>query len=196
MCTFPRFTGIIRFKIEINICFIRATTKFVSGTYHYLNGVPSKPSVKGKKQVCLDCNGAVASPALLQMVPHVLLPSTKANKLKKHQRRRSIQDLQSEIWYNRKLAAFSHRVWRDLFFCSSVIPKPHSWKPGFIYHCFAWLLVLGLTRFKTGFAANIYIAYPFLRLFCELPQFPSQIYNLLEKETYSSSAPFPHLLIL
>lgn len=28
-------------------------------------------SQKEKKQLCLDCNGAVASPALLEIIPHV-----------------------------------------------------------------------------------------------------------------------------
>lgn len=32
-----------------------------------------------------------------------------------------------------------------LLFCSSVTPEPHSWKPEFMHHCFAWLLAPSAT---------------------------------------------------
>lgn len=84
----------------------------------------------------------------------------------------------------------------EVIFCSSVIPKPHSWKPGFIYHCFARLLQPAITCLKTAFAAKIPRARIFKPLLRDLPQFCPRRVNLLEKETYSSSAPFPHSLIL
>lgn len=110
----------------------------------------SLQSKGGKNRVCLDCNGAaVASPALLQVIPHVLLASAKATKLNKIPnvvevfRTRNDKN-REQCKTSRLFQAGTEEIW---FFCSSVIPKPHSWKPGFINHCFASILVLSATRF-------------------------------------------------
>lgn len=63
---------------------IRAIVKIFAGvTSYYHMASDQSPQSQGKKQVCLDCNGAVASPALLQMIPHVLLASTWQTNLKR-----------------------------------------------------------------------------------------------------------------
>lgn len=115
-------------------------------------GARSKPSITEKKQLSLGCNGAPGSPGSLEMIPHVLLASTWQTNLNESESLSSYPTSANQMFRQKKNRPhFPIRRWWEVIFCSSVIPKPHSWKPEFIYHCFAWLLEPSTTCLKTVF---------------------------------------------
>lgn len=168
---------------------------------------------KGGKQVCLDCNGAVASPLQKKkkwsrmFLLWLRLGYKQTYKKKKtHKRCRVIQHTLSQVLWKKHIFPNS-RPGIDFFVLAS-FPSLTAGSLDSYTIVLLGYLSHGVTRSFSFFkkAAFYRLKYPPCLHFFSSSRVvlrsyptgfpPSKRVNLLEKETYSSSAPFPHLLIL